>query len=74
MTAPLDSVLARLDADLDASLDRLFALQRIPSISTDPAYASHCRDAAEIPMLGLPGWIYGVLVVFAASWQLTGAA
>jgi acetylornithine deacetylase/succinyl-diaminopimelate desuccinylase-like protein len=43
----LDAVLARIDADLDASLARLFALLRIPSISTDPAYAARCREAAE---------------------------
>jgi acetylornithine deacetylase/succinyl-diaminopimelate desuccinylase-like protein len=43
----LDAVLARIDRDLDASLERLFALLRIPSISTDPAYAADCRAAAE---------------------------
>ena len=43
----LDQVLARIDADLDSSLDRLFAWLRIPSISTDPAYAQDCRKAAE---------------------------
>jgi acetylornithine deacetylase/succinyl-diaminopimelate desuccinylase-like protein len=49
MTAPeaLPVVLDRIDRDLDASLDRLFALLRIPSVSTDPAYAPHCRTAAE---------------------------
>ncbi len=40
-------VLDRLDADLDRSLDRLFDLLRIKSISTDPAYADDCRKAAE---------------------------
>jgi len=40
-------VLDRLDADLDASLERLFALMRTRSISTDPAYAAECRKAAE---------------------------
>jgi acetylornithine deacetylase/succinyl-diaminopimelate desuccinylase-like protein len=43
----LDQVLAKIDADLDASLERLFAFLRIPSISTDPAYAAQCRAAAE---------------------------
>lgn len=42
----LDQVLARIDADLDASLDRLFAFLRIPSISTDPGHAADCRAAA----------------------------
>jgi acetylornithine deacetylase/succinyl-diaminopimelate desuccinylase-like protein len=43
----LPAVLDRVDRDLDASLDRLFALLRIQSVSTDPAYAAHCRTAAE---------------------------
>ena len=43
----LDAVLARIDADLDQSLDRLLALLRIPSISTDPAYAADCARAAD---------------------------
>src|ERR1700677_2111051 len=43
----LPKVLERVDHDLDASLGRLFDLLRIQSISTDPAYAPHCRTAAE---------------------------
>ena len=43
----LPAVLDRIDRDLDSSLDRLFALLRIQSVSTDPAYAAHCRTAAE---------------------------
>src|ERR1700754_4163954 len=43
----LDAVLKRIDAGLDASLERLFALLRIQSISTDPAYAKECRAAAD---------------------------
>jgi acetylornithine deacetylase/succinyl-diaminopimelate desuccinylase-like protein len=43
----LDAVLERIDRDLDASLDRLFALLRIQSVSTDPAYSQHCKAAAE---------------------------
>ena len=46
MRAP-DAVLDRIDADLDQSLERLFAFLRIPSISTDPAYRDHCRRAAD---------------------------
>jgi acetylornithine deacetylase/succinyl-diaminopimelate desuccinylase-like protein len=45
--AVLDQVLTHVDRDLNASLDRLFALLRIQSISTDPAYAAQCREAAE---------------------------
>jgi acetylornithine deacetylase/succinyl-diaminopimelate desuccinylase-like protein len=45
--AVLDDVLARIDADRDAALERLFAFLRIESISTDPAYAGACREAAE---------------------------
>jgi len=43
----LPAVLDRIDRDLDASLERLFALLRIQSVSTDPAYAPQCREAAE---------------------------
>ena len=43
----LDAVLARVDADLDASLERLMAWLRIPSISTDPAFAGDCQRAAD---------------------------
>src|ERR1700758_1256322 len=51
----LPKVLDRIDRDLDASLDRLFALLRIQSISTDPAYAPHCRTAAEYVATDLRG-------------------
>ena len=43
----LDAVLARIDADLPQALDRLMALLRIPSISTDPAYKADCARAAD---------------------------
>jgi acetylornithine deacetylase/succinyl-diaminopimelate desuccinylase-like protein len=43
----LDAVLDRIDRDLDASLQRLFTLLRIQSISTDPAFKDSCRTAAE---------------------------
>ncbi len=43
----LDAVLNRIDRDIDQSLERLFALLRIASVSTDPAYKEQCRAAAE---------------------------
>ncbi len=43
----LDTVLDRIDTDLDAALDRLFTLLRIPSISTDPAFKAECQKAAD---------------------------
>jgi acetylornithine deacetylase/succinyl-diaminopimelate desuccinylase-like protein len=43
----LDQVLARIDADLPQALDRLMALLRIPSISTDPAFKADCARAAD---------------------------
>ncbi len=46
MTA-IDGVLDRLDKDLDASLERLFSLLKIPSISTDSDYAEDCEKAAD---------------------------
>src|SRR4029077_9244506 len=54
-SAALPKVLDRIDRDLDVSLDRLFALLRIQSISTDPAYAAHCRTAAEFVATDLRG-------------------
>ena len=43
----LEAVLNRIDQDIDRSLERLFALLRIASVSTDPAYKDQCRAAAE---------------------------
>lgn len=43
----LTPVLDRADKNLDKSLERLFELVRIPSISTDPSYKADCRKAAE---------------------------
>jgi len=51
--AHLDAVLANVDAGLDQSLERLYALLRIKSISTDPAYKAECQRAAD--------WIVGEL-------------
>jgi acetylornithine deacetylase/succinyl-diaminopimelate desuccinylase-like protein len=43
----ISPVLDRLDKNLNQSLERLFGLLGIKSISTDPAYADDCRKAAE---------------------------
>ena len=43
----LDAVLAQIDKNLDAATDRLLDLLRIPSISTDPAFAADCQNAAD---------------------------
>jgi acetylornithine deacetylase/succinyl-diaminopimelate desuccinylase-like protein len=43
----LDAVLSRIDQDIDQSVERLFALLRIASVSTDPAFKEQCRAAAE---------------------------
>jgi acetylornithine deacetylase/succinyl-diaminopimelate desuccinylase-like protein len=45
--AQLDAALAHVDAHVDDSLERLKALIRIKSISTDPVYAGEVRRAAE---------------------------
>jgi acetylornithine deacetylase/succinyl-diaminopimelate desuccinylase-like protein len=45
--AALENVLAKIDANLDSSLGRLFKLLEIKSISTDPAYAADCAAAAQ---------------------------
>ena len=49
----LAAVLDEVDSSIEASLARLFDFIRIPSISTDPAYAGDCRHAAE--------WLVGEL-------------
>ena len=46
-TEALPKVLEKIDADLDTSLQRLFAFLRVQSVSTDPAFAEQCRVAAE---------------------------
>ncbi len=58
MTSPCDAlpaVLDKIDADLDASLERLFEFLRIQSISTDPAYKDQCRAAADFVAKDLAG-------------------
>lgn len=47
MTTDLTAVLSRIDADLPQALERLMELLRIPSISTDPAFAPDCARAAD---------------------------
>lgn len=47
MTDPIPAVLDRIDADFSGTQERLFELLRIPSISTDPAYAGDCSTAAD---------------------------
>jgi len=51
----LNAVLAAADSGFDASLDRLFTLVRIPSISTDPAHAADCDRAAHAIVADLKG-------------------
>ncbi|NNH67073.1 M20/M25/M40 family metallo-hydrolase [Rhizobium laguerreae] len=55
-------VLARADQNLPSSLDTLFELLRIKSISTDPAYKAQCRKAAEwlVAYLGTLGFTASV--------------
>jgi acetylornithine deacetylase/succinyl-diaminopimelate desuccinylase-like protein len=43
----LEAVLNHIDQDIDKSVERLFSLLRIASISTDPAYKSDCQKAAD---------------------------
>jgi acetylornithine deacetylase/succinyl-diaminopimelate desuccinylase-like protein len=49
----VDDVLAKIDANQTAALDRLFSLLSIPSVSTDPARAEDCVRAAD--------WLVGEL-------------
>ena len=43
----LDAVLTRIDDTLPDAVERLLALLRIPSVSTDPAYKPDCARAAD---------------------------
>ena len=43
----LQAVLDRIDAEQPRALERLFQFLRIESISTDPAHAAACREAAD---------------------------
>lgn len=43
----LDAVLTRIDDQLPEALERLMGLLRIQSISTDPAFAQPCQEAAD---------------------------
>ena len=43
----MQKILDTVDAQLETSLERLFAFLRIPSISAQPAHAADCRKAAE---------------------------
>lgn len=45
--AKIQPVLDHIDADFDNSLERLFALLRIKSISADPAFVDDCKAAAD---------------------------
>ena len=54
-TQALPAVLDKIDADLDRSLERLFDLLKIQSISTDPAYKDQCKAAAEYVAKDLAG-------------------
>ncbi|HKQ95782.1 MAG TPA: dipeptidase [Aestuariivirgaceae bacterium] len=51
----LSDVLDTIDRDLDRSVERLFELVRIPSISTDPAHRDDCRRAADWLVAELKG-------------------
>lgn len=46
-TQKLSAVLDHIDADFDNSLQRLFTLLRIKSISADPAFVKDCKQAAD---------------------------
>jgi acetylornithine deacetylase/succinyl-diaminopimelate desuccinylase-like protein len=51
----LPAVLAKIDADLDSSIERLFTFLKIESISTDPAYQGQCKAAAAFVAEDLAG-------------------
>lgn len=64
--ADLPRVLSHIDENLEQSVERLVTLLKIPSVSTDPAFAGECVRAAE--------WLKGELEAlgFDASVRPTG--
>jgi acetylornithine deacetylase/succinyl-diaminopimelate desuccinylase-like protein len=54
----IEKILSAVDSNLDASLQRLFELIAIPSISTDKQYAKECRRAGQwlVDYLGTLGF------------------
>jgi acetylornithine deacetylase/succinyl-diaminopimelate desuccinylase-like protein len=44
--AAIETVLAKIDQNLDAAVQRLFQFVAIPSVSTDPAFKTECDRAA----------------------------
>jgi acetylornithine deacetylase/succinyl-diaminopimelate desuccinylase-like protein len=82
LMSELDEVLARIDAERDNSLARLFKLLSIKSISTDPAYADDCRTAAvtlaaDLATLDLAAQVHptdGHPIVFAKASSASGRA
>ena len=58
----MEKILEHIDANLDASLGRLFELLRIPSISAQPAHREDCLTAADwakakLEEMGFTAWI-----------------
>ena len=51
----LPAVLAKIDAELDNSLERLFEFLKVQSISTDPAFKEQCRAGADFMARELSG-------------------
>lgn len=51
----LEPVLARIDRDFDAAIERWSELLRIPSVSTDPAHEADMRRAAQWLVEALQG-------------------
>lgn len=45
--AAVEQVLAKIDGNLEAAVQRLFGLLAIPSVSTDPAFAADCQRAGQ---------------------------
>ena len=43
----MEKILAHIDANIETSLERLFTLLRIPSISAQPAHREDCLNAAN---------------------------
>ncbi len=77
----LNDVLNTIDTSLGDSLERLFGLLRIPSVSTDPAFGLDCKRAAQWLADQLTGMGFEATVrptggqpMVVAHWQSDGSA
>ena len=71
MSAAVDKVIRRLDAEFKPAVERLTQLLRIPSVSTDPAFRAETRRAADFIAKDLAGMGFKVKVAHGTYGDIT---